>query len=186
MGVVMAEFKLPEGNKRWLWIGGLGAAALVFWWWRRGAETAPAETDTSQLPGTGTGYVNPNPNASGHDEVDDGTDDGPLTGPQWSQKVILEMPLYGWEPDFVARTLGKYFAGAVLNANEAELIRSAWALFGKPAGAPAINTGGSTTPPPASGRTPKPTPEGPRPPRPPGAVTAPRLSPYLPARRALT
>jgi hypothetical protein len=177
---------LPEGNRKWLWIGGTAAAAgVAYFWWKRG-HGAGAAGDGADLTGgevaqAGGAYVNPNPGAHGAGSVDaTGGVSDPNTGEEWSQRVLGDLPLYGWDSQFVAMTLGKYLAGNPLTPDEVQLIQTAWALYGRPAGAPAINVGGASTPTGGGGTAPRViVPRRTTPLYPTDGVT--RLSPFTPA-----
>lgn len=81
-----------------------------------------------------TGYSNPNPNAVGYSTVS-GT--GAITtNMDWSAAVSSALGNLGYDPTFIASTIGKYLASQPLTADEAALIRVAWAYEGKPPSGP--------------------------------------------------
>jgi len=54
----------------------------------------------------------------------------PGTPAEWSQRVVQALSEIGFEPDFIATTVGKYLARQELEQKEADLIRTAIALIG--------------------------------------------------------
>lgn len=144
-----------------------GTAGIVgFAWWRRSqtaSDTAPdyyADTRTgSELPTDD--YTNPGGVDTSQD--DDGTWKAPKSDVEWSQAVVEKLSWF--EPGYVSRTVGKYLAGSMLTADEADLIREAWAQVGKPPGNQRIVTSPTPT-------TPTPGTPGPKPPPGPVARTA--------------
>lgn len=81
-----------------------------------------------------TGYSNPNPNASGYSTVS-GTSTI-TTNMDWSAAVSNALGNLGYDPTFIASTIGKYLSSQPLTADEAALIRVAWAYEGKPPSGP--------------------------------------------------
>ena len=149
--------KLP---KKYVAVGVAGIVGIVGWaYYRRsiGADEADEESyyaDTRTGASTGNdAYDNP-----GGIESDDQADDDdawkpPTTDQEWSQRVIEMLSWY--EPGFVSQTLGKYLSRQPLTADEATLIREAWAQVGQPPGKQVIITKTTVTTP--TPTTPKPT-----------------------------
>lgn len=118
-----------------VYVGGAVVATVVgVAWWQRsrqvGVTYAP---DLATGSDTGSDkYANPDPHYSG----DAGGSTIPKTDQEWAQRVLEKMT---WlEPGYVSTVIGKYLAGQGLTLVEAELVRSAWALLGKPPGSQAI------------------------------------------------
>lgn len=163
-----AEVELPAVGKvqrKWVIAGGAVAVVIAAWWWMRRGDQAEAaavaqEAQYANDAITGTigasGYSNPNPGAVGYDSVDTGTNEID-TAPEWSNQVTGILSELGYEPGFVASTLGKYLSSQPLTAEEANLVQTAWAYAGKPPGGPSTFTlaGGGSTP---GGGTPDPSP----------------------------
>lgn len=107
-----------------------------------GEEAAAAAAGSSGS----AGYNNPNPAASGYNSVSGVSTIS--TNLDWSNAVTTALETLGYDSGFIGSTLGKYLAGQPLTADEAALIRTAWAYVGKPpSGSTGINLGGTTTPP---------------------------------------
>jgi hypothetical protein len=145
--------------RTWLYVGGALVVGIVGYAWLRRSRTAAVTTDpaTGSTGGTG-GFTNPNPGASGDDDVNTvGPDGPPTTNAQWSDRVQSTLGNI-WEAGFVVTVLGKYLGGQPLTSTEADLVRSAWALHGMPpVNPPAIvmvstasTPGTPSTPPPSS------------------------------------
>lgn len=130
-------------ERKWLIGGGALVAVLVgYAYWRRRGSTSSTGIDPNAIdPLTGltyaaeaaqtSGYVNPNPGASGADTVTDTSTTAITTNVQWSNAV--ESALGGiYDEAFITSTLGKYLAGQPLTSDEAMLVRAAWAFVGHP------------------------------------------------------
>lgn len=169
----MPEVDLPAVGKvdrRWVWAGAAAAVGIAAVWWARRGDQAEAaavaeEGDAYDAAVTGSlggsGYVNPAPGAAGSGSVDSGAH--PDTVPEWSNQVTSILADLGYEPAFTAATLGKYLASQPLTAEEASLVRTAWAYAGRPPGGPStiVLIGSGSTPgtppppPPPSAPTPR-------------------------------
>jgi hypothetical protein len=144
----------------------VGVAAIVgvagFAWYRRvqgdQAAAAPgyyADTRTgSELPTDD--YTNPGSNEDGQSGTGIGGDSGwraPTTNEAWAQQVLDRLTWY--EPSAVSAAIGKYLTRQQVTADEATMIREAWAQVGRPPVDQPLLT--STTTPPTT--TPAPTPK---------------------------
>ncbi len=131
-----------------------GAIALVvgivgYAWWNRSRAEATTVVDPatgSEDPATGGAYVNPRPVTSTVDQTGDVID----TNAEWTQAVTARLSTMFYDSQFIATTLGRYLGRQPLTADEADLIRTAWAFEGKPPDGPdsftLSNTGGQPTP----------------------------------------
>jgi fibronectin type III domain protein len=144
-------------KKQYLFVGigavGVLAAYLV---WRRqqaAANAVPADAplDTGLTTGAGSDiYQGANAGGSGSSTGESDITPMPTTNTEWTQQVIDS---FTWlEPGFVTSTIGKYLARVPLSSDEADFIRQAWAVRGKPPEGPdnfilssGTNTPGTTT-----------------------------------------
>lgn len=171
--------KIGNVDKKWVWVAVAGAGTFVgIAWWRRyqASKSAAAVIDPATGSVGNTGFVNPNP--VGPDSSVNQPPAAAANNQEWTQRVIADLGNIGLDASFVSAVIGKYLAGQVLTADEADIVRQAWAFEGKPPGGPNfINTGGGGStpgnpappPPPPSvppGETPKPVPTPPAPPPP--------------------
>ncbi len=160
-----ATVKLPglgPVDRKWLVIAGAGGVILVgYMWLRRRANNAAAGAVDPATGSVGdTGFNNPVPGASGSDTIDNTTPGTITTNAQWVNDAATRLgDLY--DAQFVIATLGKYLDGQPLTHDEANLVRSAWAVSGHPpVGDPPIILSQTTS-----------TPGGPTPTPPPGSTT---------------
>jgi len=151
-----------------------GAVALVVgivgyaWWEHKNSGprtiTSDALPDVGEPAQTGGAYTNPRPVTS---TVDNTNPDQIRTNTDWTRAVTDKLALLNYDTAHVGAVIGKYLGGLGLTADEADLIRTAWAYAGKPPEGPAtIRTVGDGTHP---GVGPLPAP----------AVTATRVGPSL-------
>jgi hypothetical protein len=113
-------------------VGGAVVVTIVgVAWWRRQQAGTAVEYAPDLTTGSDTGsdaYRNPAPSYS------DGSaaSTAPKTDQEWSARVLEKMT---WlEPGYLGTILGKYLSGQALTLTEAEVVRSAWAIVGKPPG----------------------------------------------------
>jgi len=120
-------------ERKWVYIVGAGAAGIVAYayWKRRQSSAAPTLDTTTGSLGADSSFANPNPGASGSDSVDVTSGTAVTTNEQWAAKVAEGLDLL-YDSQFVALVLGKYLGRQPLTAEEADLIRTAWALYGHP------------------------------------------------------
>lgn len=141
-------------KKEYVWAGGaivVGIVAYAWWRHRASAATGGPVVDTTGGSTGATGGSPPPiiPAATSTSTL-------PTTNQQWTQDVLDHMGVIGGsEQAHVLSVIGKYLNKIALTAEEADLIRQAWALSGKPPQGPdnfILATGGSTTgtPPPAT------------------------------------
>jgi hypothetical protein len=148
----------------------LTAGIVGYAWYRRTQGADATGGDLSYFADTRTGselptdtYTNPAPNADGVSGTGIGGDSvwhAPNTDPEWSQAAIEALSWY--EPGFVSAIVGKYLSRQPLSAQEANVVREAWAQIGHPPGNQLIvtsstgtgtGTGTGTPPPPATDAT---------------------------------
>lgn len=135
-------------------VGAVGVLAAYLMWRRNNAaeEVEYGEAELGEGLTTGAGSdVYSGATAGGTDSEQEG-EDIPTTNTEWTQRVI---EYFSWlEPGYVANTLGKYLAKQGLTSEEADLVRQAWAVLGKPPEGPSTFTlsSGTNTP----GTTPDP------------------------------
>jgi LysM domain. len=155
------------------------AGTYVGYRWWKSRTTEPVVVD----PSSGSSdFVNPNPQIPTDDistVTNPNVGDQPTTNAEWTTKAIADMQNIGFEPGFVATTLGKYLSGESLTVAEAALVRAAIAMEGEPPdGALPIRVGVITNPVPPS-PAPKPTPK-------PAPKPAPKPTPKPPTQRTYT
>lgn len=132
----MAKVDLPvigEVESRWLWIGGAAVAGIVgYAWWAR-SRGGPIGADVTVDPATGAGEEGGgrplSPPPGGTVDLTEGTIS---TNEQWANRAVERLSEVGYEPGFVATAVGKYLARQPLNPDEVDVVRTAWALIGRP------------------------------------------------------
>lgn len=127
-------------DKKWVIAGVavVGAVVGYAWWKRRQGSAGPssyAVDTTSGSVGSGTGYVNPAPTPG---PADSGASKPPATDPEWTQRAIAELGNIGVDAGFASSALGKYLNHTALTADEADIVRRAWALLGRPPQSPLL------------------------------------------------
>ncbi len=153
--------------RRWVIVGGVAVVGIVgYAYWRRAranGAAAPGPTTTTDLSGNpgsigDTGFVNPNPGASGSNSVNTTAPGTISTNDQWTVAATDKLVSAGWDQQFVITTLGKYLSGQSLTTTEADLVRAAWAVQGQPpTGNPPLILSTAGPAPGAPGTTPPPT-----------------------------
>lgn len=153
-------------DRRWLWAGGAAVAAILVYAYWRNAQTGDDELVIDPSTGAaGEGGAAPAPNAGGSVDASPGGSGTPTTNTEWTQAAITALVEVGYEPGHVATVLGKYLGKQPLTADEQDLVRTVWAIMGKPPeGSFPLN------PTPEPDPTPDPTPKPP--PAPPGLRVA--------------
>lgn len=148
---------------RWLLVGGAVVAVIVTGAYimraRRGSGGVTYDPATGSVGGGA--YVNPNPDPD-ESGVPVGSENVIDTNAEWGSEAITRLESLGYEPVFAGVAIGKYLSEQPVTQGEAEAIRTAWAMLGKPpVNAPPIHLvqtgpapgtpppGGSTTRPPA-------------------------------------
>lgn len=136
----MATVDLPvigEVETRWLWVAGAAVAGIVgYAWWAR-SRGGPIGADVTVDPATGAGEdgggrpLSPPPGGTV-----DLTDGSINTNEEWANEVVQRLGEVGYEPGFVATAVGKYLARQPLNPDEVDVVRTAWALVGRPPESP--------------------------------------------------
>jgi hypothetical protein len=117
-------------------VGGLGLVIGIvgYAWWKNGqasaGDTTGATDATAADPGA-SDYIPPYSafNTSG------GTDLSqlpPLDNPAWSQRVQDLLSTIGFDPNFIANTIGKYLGRQQLTTAESDLVRTAISMVGLP------------------------------------------------------
>ena len=126
---------VPKG---WVYVGLAGVAAVVgyAYWKRRNSSSSPEivepeiEDYTGGVQTGGAGVTQPGlPYSTGESS---GAVGAPHTNAEWTQAAITALEGVGFDPQFAAVTLGKYLAAQPLNAAEADLVRTAQGLVGRP------------------------------------------------------
>lgn len=142
-------------NKKLVIAGGFGIAGiLAYAWWMRGsAPTGSAEEPaTDQLEYVPDGFSGATvPGGSTVDRTD--TSDTIDTNPEWAQRVVEMLESVGYERQFVANTISKWFSGEHLTASEVLLVQAAKGLLGPPPSGdiPILKIGTPPTQPPPAG-----------------------------------
>jgi nucleoid-associated protein YgaU len=139
--------------KEWAYVGGAVLVGILVWWYKRRLTAASDSTTvTDPLTGlqqtpadanAGIGYSNPFPGNVGSSTVDL-TGSGPL--PPWGQRATDALKTVGYDELFAANTIGAYLARQAISNEQANAVRTAWALIGHPDPDVTIvlTTGGST------------------------------------------
>lgn len=121
-------------ERKWVYVGAAVVAVIVAGAYvlrrRASATTYAADPATGSLA-DGTVYDNPSPTHTVDDTVQSDpdlitTDDG------WSRVVVEDLAGLGWNEQYAAITLGRYLAGQQLDEDQANLVRTAWGLRGRP------------------------------------------------------
>lgn len=153
------DIKLPavgEVPKKTVAVGAVIIAGVVgYAWWKHSQAAAvipdtstSTATDTQPADTTGSGpYVNPAPGSNTT------TGSSPQTNVDWENAALTALEGLGFDPQTISAALSAYLDNQVLTADQANLVRQAWGLVGRPPETPSkpILTGGTTT-------TPTPTP----------------------------
>jgi hypothetical protein len=142
-------------------VAAVGLALVVYIIYRRRTAAATDTTVTDPLTGltqtpadgsTGGSYVNPNPGASGSDTVD--LTSGPAQE-TWGEQAIRALVSVNYDEQFAGNTIGAYLARQAISSEQAQAVRTAWAIVGHPdpdvsivleTTGPAPGNGGGTTP----------------------------------------
>lgn len=171
----MATVDLPvvgTVDKKWLWIGGGTAAAVLAWAYYRRSQSGPTVIEEGIEGGVdpgGAGWDN-TPGRTGdsnRNEDNDVID----TIPEWTEDVVRKLAATDWDTGFVYATIGKWIAGEGLTDNEVTLVRAAIAASGQPPGGPYPIKRAQPTPTPTPPPPPPPPPSPP--PQPPASTGAP-------------
>lgn len=118
--------------------GGAVALGVAYIYYRHAQAGAATDAPTEDYAGTGTdgsdGYTGASGSVSGTSGSDayDALPATPTTDQQWV--ALVEDALSYLEPGYLVETLGKYLDRRPLTAEEASVIRSAWAVAGHPPG----------------------------------------------------
>jgi LysM repeat protein len=145
------EINLPGVGsvpKTGLYVAGAVVVGVVgYAYWKRRQSAAVAVDTTTGSVGGSDAFTNPNPGASGSDTVDvSGSSGKPTTNDAWANAALEALGGF-YDGPFVVTTLGKYLSGQPLTADEAQLVRSAWAFVGHPPeDKPILLAGGGSTP----------------------------------------
>ena len=134
----MAQTELPvigSVDRRWIYAAGFAVGGAVIWaYWRSSRAATPvleegdvAAEDLAYTPSAFEGARIP-----GGSTVVDESQPVPFTNADWSQRLLDMLESTGYQRGFIADTLGKYLSGSLLTVVEATLVRTAWALLGKP------------------------------------------------------
>lgn len=149
--------QLPKGAVIAMGVAVVGVAGVF--WYRHYRTAAAASSTGAPTPDPATGsdtgsdvYGNPDPNGNGSGSVDE-TGDQITTDSEWVQAVVDDLGNQGRDPSYVTDVLALYLTGQSLNADQAQIVRDAWALRGKPpehsnlaiVTAPTPITGGGST-----------------------------------------
>lgn len=130
-----------------------GAALVVgiagYAWWSRsrggtGGTTYGVDPSTGSATGSNV-YGNPDPNTP--DPYNE-PPAAPRNNQEWTSRVLIALAEQGIEPTFASVTIGRYLDRRPLSNQEADLVRQAWALMGKPPEGPTTFTldPGTSTP----------------------------------------
>jgi len=123
-------------KKTWVYAGLAGVALIVgyAYWKRRNSEQAapvepPIEDYTGGVQTGSSGSTTAGLNMS----YESGPTSGdPSTNAEWTQRAVDALANVGFDPQFAALTLGKFLASQPLNSQEADLVRTAQGLVGRP------------------------------------------------------
>lgn len=134
-----------------------GAAAVVavivgYAYYRRatvgGSATDEADYYADLRTGSDTGsdaYANPAPGGTGGSDAYDALPKNPTTDQEWTAAVVNTLSSY--EPQYLYGVLGKYLSRQKIDAEEAAVVRSAWAAVGRPPGGQEILIAADTSSP---------------------------------------
>jgi hypothetical protein len=121
-------------QRRYLIIGGAVVVIIVgaaYYMRARSGSGGVTYDPATGSPGSGGGYRNPVPDGpeSGVEvEIPNIID----TNAEWGQAAAEKLAAAGWDPMFASVAIGKYLAGVALTTAEADAVRAAWGLLGKP------------------------------------------------------
>jgi hypothetical protein len=136
---------------KWWAIGGVGAAGLVYWAYKRSQASAATTTDPTIDPNTGLPYgydtgsspvtgVTP----SAYSYIDPATGQtiglgsgvtgviGPSTNAAWAQQAAAYLNQQGFDQIAVAVALGKYLSNQNLTDDQMSIVQAAIAFVGYP------------------------------------------------------
>ncbi len=136
-----------------------GAAAVVavivgYAYFRRSAAGGGGDEETSYYADLRTGSDTgddaysgavDSKSGSGSSDYYDNLPKTPQTDQQWTAAVVATLTSY--EPEYLYGVLGKYLANQTLTAEEAAVIRAAWAAIGRPPGNQTIRLAADTSSP---------------------------------------
>lgn len=155
----MPEVNVPgigPVEPKYVWIGGgltAGIVAYAYYKHRQAAASATLVTDPTTGALAATGGSPPPIQPAAPD-----TSGLITTNTQWTQDVLNKLGATGSvDLGVVLNAISKYLAGIALTADEASIVRQAWAVSGKPPEGPAniilagTGTGAGTPPPPSGG-----------------------------------
>lgn len=141
-----AEVKVPGiGNvkKTYVYAGAALVVGIVGWaWWSRsqGGDGGSVTYEPDPSTGSATGvdaYGNPAPNPPDPYAEPEGP---PRNNQEWTARVLIALQEQGIEPGFASATIGRYLDRRPLTSDEADVVRQAWALMGKPPEGPTTFT----------------------------------------------
>lgn len=119
-------------QRRWVIWGGLAVLALVgYAYWQRSRQSG-----TMIDPSTGTmdagdgGYQNPAPTSPPSGLVDD--PNVISSNDEWARRAVDALTSIGFNAQYAATTIGRYLSGQELSPEEADVVRTAFALVGEP------------------------------------------------------
>jgi hypothetical protein len=143
-------------TKRWMLIGGIGAAAIVLYMIYKNRQSSSASSQAAEGidPATGVpyaseqysgaygstpsryGYTDPSTGAFisgvGAGAGSGGYVTAPSTNASWAQQVEAYLMNVGYDPVETAAALGKYLTGQPLTSDQAGIVAAAKGFFGAP------------------------------------------------------
>lgn len=147
-------------QKRYVYIGGAVVVVIVGGAWamhlrRRSSGEISYDPATGSVTGSGL-YDNPVPDGP---ESGQAVETVPVidTNAEWGQAAVEALGSAGWDRQFAAIAIGKYLSESPLTMEEANAVRAAWGILGKPpVNPPNIIMTTSTSTPGGSTTVPKP------------------------------
>jgi hypothetical protein len=143
----------------------IGVGIVGYLWWRNHSATDAATLDPNAVdPLTGLTYgvesgqptgVNSASGTGGEQDTVDASGTGIHDGASWTADVVDKLG-GSYDPAALYDALGAYLAGQEITADQAVIVRSAWAASGKPPGGPdtyRLTQSGGGTPGAGSGAT---------------------------------
>lgn len=151
---------LGQTRTRYVYIGGAALAVVVAWAWiaharRKSSGEIAFDPTTGSVTGSGL-YQNPVPDGP---ESSQPVESVPVidTNAEWGTAAVEALSAAGWDRQFAAIAIGKYLSESPLTTEEANAVRAAWGMLGKPpVNPPVIHMATSTSTPGGSSTAPKP------------------------------